>query len=546
MSRRRHAFGSCVRPPWLALIVASPLVSAGTAAAIDGTYLGTYQETDLGADTESIRSLEHRTDLHGRRALAQGVDGGLRANLRYSSRPGEVNTELLRSRLFGDAVGSAWRVHGQWMPWQDRSPGVDAPRQRELNLGGQWSRAPGGTALALDWSRMDVETASGRSHTEDRRAELGRNWNGVRATASWRRLDSAPPVARLADPSETEEWRTAVGLDRNWRKVSFALDSDAVLSRYRSGARRRDFHAEYVQASTSWRAVPRVVVSALGQVRKGESDDNAFATPRPLDDRAVSLGAEYRPVDGLALEGSREHRRREDASADDVVTDYFRLGARFQRALTRISTFNTGYEHSIDLAGDDAEVPRNHLWAAVEAKVRPGITGRADVRTQNSPLAGIEGRTWRYGTQFVLKPTPDTRVDAQWAREKQTELAGVSQRENEWSLTGAWSVGPSDVVSSLRIRDGEGRIARSDRTWSMTSSLRFSRGSSVSLDASRRDAETAGRSSEETTWGFGLTTHLPRDVRVNGSLRRIERTGAPRSLAGTVTLDVDFNLGGAS
>ena len=89
-------------------------------------------------------------------------------------------------------------------------------------------------------------------------------------------------------------------------------------------------------------------------------------------------------------------------------------------------------------------------------------------------------------------------------------------------------------------------IDRYDRVWAMTSSVRLSRGAQVSFDASRRDSEVARVESDETTWGVGVTTRLPRDAKLMGSLRRIERTGQPRSLSGTVTLDVDFNLGGAS
>jgi hypothetical protein len=523
----RRAFGE----------IAVVLVLAPPAAAFEGRYLGTYQETDAAED---FRAFEHRTDLTGRRLLAPNVDGTFGASLRYTTEPGRENADLFRSRLFGDARGSLWRLHGQWLPWQDRSPGPTPPRQEELDLGGE-TRWPGVASLSADWTRSVLENLDGHSSSDSKRVQIDRAWSDVHTLASWRRIETEPSAFALAAPTRNVEWRGAAGWDRAWRNASLSFDTDALLSQFRERERSRDFHAETAEGTGSWRVARKTTLGATGMLRTGATKDNALPSARDLDERALSLRAEHRPFSSLVLEGSREYRKRQD-SAGDTGTDYFRLGARFVHQVIRATTFQTGYQRSVDVGGGGEEVPRNDAWATVESRVRRGINARAEVRTEDAAV-GTENRLWRSLGQLTLQPTTATRLDASWTRQTLPEIGGVGQHEREWVLTESWNPGRASFVSSFRRLNGSGRIERTERSWALTSSVPMPRGGDVHFDALRRATESFGLSSSEDAWGAGVTARLPQDSRLLANWRRVTRTGQPVVLSGALTLEVKFGRG---
>lgn len=323
-----------------------------------------------------------------------------------------------------------------------------------------------------------------------------------------------------------------------------SLDSDALMSRYTERERKRDFHAETVESEAGWRIGRRTSVGASGLFRTGATDDNALPSIQDLDERAVSLHAEHHPFQCLVFEGSREYRKRQDFNGD-VHTDYFRLGTRFSREVVRATTLLSGYQHSVEVGGNGDEVPNNDAWVTLESRVRRGVVARADVRTQDPP-AGDENRLWRYLGQVTLDPTPNTKLDVAWTRQVLPRIDGLAQHDGDWTFTGSWNPGRASLVSSLRVLRGVGRIDRSEKTWTLATSVPLPRGGDVHFDALHRDNESAGIASVENTWGVAMTAQLPQEARLMGAFRRTARTDRPRVLSGTVTLELKFGMGGRS
>ena len=104
-------------------IATAPVLGPPVAMGFQGRYLGSYVVTE---ELDERSSLQHRYDVSGQRMLTPEIDMNLNASLRYSTEPGRDDTELLRSRFFGNIRGPRWRVRGQLIPWQDRSPGPNS------------------------------------------------------------------------------------------------------------------------------------------------------------------------------------------------------------------------------------------------------------------------------------------------------------------------------------------------------------------------------------------------------------------------------------
>jgi len=98
-----------------ALLCSCGFAAAAGATEFDGRYLGNVFHSEYaGLSTDRT---SHLYDIIMRQDTPQALRFDLGASLRYDSEF-TYESDLFRARTFGELGGRAWRLHGQFVPWQ--------------------------------------------------------------------------------------------------------------------------------------------------------------------------------------------------------------------------------------------------------------------------------------------------------------------------------------------------------------------------------------------------------------------------------------------
>jgi hypothetical protein len=536
-----------------------------------GQFVGSFHHTEGAAEEDLMR---FRYDVGARETTPGGVDVNLRMSLQFQNRPGETDSDLLRSRFFGDLRRSALRLHGQLVPWQSSAAGASPPREHNVQVGADFTpaRAP---RVSLNFSRRDRDRGDGRAQSDDRRAAVSYALGGLGAEVAFRRIDSRPsgedPVA-----TRTNEWRGELRGGASRGGLSLQGAYDALLSDFRQRERRREFASHGVNLGAAWNPAVRFTLNGSALGRWGRTDDNAMPD-RTLDERYVTGSAQYRPVNGVDLTLLSESRRRREASGD-LSADYMQLQGNLRRPIRGAFALQTGFARTMTIASSPGEVPSTSAYAFVDGRLRRGLDARAEVRGARQKGAPSGGTQWHRLVQVRTRPRPATRIDVTWSIETLpiatierrasdpadtsgaqvdtlSVIPGVTQEDRQWEVTGGYDVRRSlSLVASHRLLDGEGRIDRSERLTSMTASWRASRRMTIAWNASWRRsrsrfeaaAEGGGASprvdaeTTEIVRGIDLSSRLPGKFRVVASWRSASVSEREGSVTYSATLDKSF------
>jgi hypothetical protein len=559
-----------------ALVAGAVLLSAGRAAAQHGQFVGSFHRTEGVGEGDLLR---FRYDIGTREAAPAGVDLDLRMSLQFQQRPGESNSDLLRSRFFADLRRSALRLHTQFVPWQATSAGASPPRERDVQVGADFTppRAP---RLTLNYSTLARDRADGRAESEDRRAEVSYALGSLSADVSFRRLD-ARPGGRDPVSTRTDEWQGELRGAASAGPLSGQAAYDALVTDFRQRERRREFTSHGIDLDGAWNPTRRFTLSASALGRWGRTDDNTLPSARSIDERYVSGSAQTRPLTGLDLTLLAESRSRRADSGHEDAADYLQAQGNFRRAIRQGFAFQTGFARTFPFESGPGEVPHSSAYAFVDGRLRKGVEGRAEVRGSR-PDEASAGTQWHRLVQFRTRPLSTTRLDVTWSKDTQpiatterraagpadstaqidtlTVIEGISQEDRLWEITGGYDPRPSaTLVASVRWLDGEGRIDRSERVTTLTATWRAARRTTLTWNWSARRARSTfeavavpGADGEdtiatrvesetsETVHGVDITGRLPGDYRVTGSWHRTSWSGREKSVTYGVTIDRSF------
>lgn len=523
-----------------ALAVAAALLCPASplrAMELTGSYVGSFQRTE-GPFEETVT--QHRYDVSTMSGTSAGVDMWLRASLLFQARPGESDTELFRSRFYGDArKNNLWRLTGQFAPWQETAVGRNAARERVVQLG--LDLTPRNVPrVRLELNRRDRRLATGLSFSDDKRVAVSFAPDETQVGASYRRI-ATEFEGIIGGASLTEEWRGNLARGFHGRTLSAQVNYDALYNTYESGARVTAYYAQRGDVGLTFRPHRRWSFGSSALVRWGRSEDNNQPADRRIDDRDLSARAEYRPIDGMSLVAAREYRQ--TVSADrDVISDYARLQAMFRRALTGQVLFQTGYLKTIDLATETGSLPANTAYAFVDGPLRRGLDARAELRfARSASEMGETGDQWRRLLQVRARPVDDMQLDVTYRRDTLPRIQGSDQVDESWeSILGYQFEYGLDVVTAWRLLEGYGRFPRQERFGSLTASWRTRASTVVSIYWSRRVSQVVSSRSDETVWGADLGFHAPGEIRTRLTWRRQDNLLSEATSTYGLTVDKSF------
>jgi hypothetical protein len=452
-----------------------------------------------------------RYDVGTREQIPGDVSMDLRMSLQFQRRPGEHDTELLRSRLFGDVRRSAFRLQAQFVPWQDASIGASPPRERSLQLGLDVAQQAL-PRLFLGYNRSDRDVAGERSLSQDRRADLSYGLGRFGARAGYRHLDAAVPGSATR-ASQTREWRGGLNGGASLGAVSVQGEYDAAVSDVSTAARERRSRTHGLNMSGAWNPIRLASFVSSAVVRWSRFDDTAVTVDQDADERYLSGGLQLRPAEGLDFSFLREHRELRERTGT-ASSDYLQLDGTFRRAIRHGFQFQTGYRHTVTIDDERGDVPSRTAFALLDGRLRDGIDARTEVRASRSTSDPGDDIRWTKLAQLRTRPVPSARFDVTWAEETLpiaiierpdttaidsggvvadtlSAIAEVTQRDRRWEFSAGYDPLPgASLVLALRILDGHGRVERKERLRSATATWRFAKRASVSANWSRRNSES--------------------------------------------------------
>jgi hypothetical protein len=491
------------------------VLAALPARAYEGRILGSLQHVDDVYDTDYFRMLY---ELGGHQTITNNVDMRLRMSLDYFSQLQGRNSDLWRSRFFGEVRAPIWRVEAQYAPWQLRDPLGRMGSERDARLGLRVTprRLPN---LDLHYERRDRDQQGARSYSEDRWARLSYAREASSVSFGYRRLDWHPAPGLVAAVRTTqEEWRGSLLGSKAWRRATLGGEYEGQLTRLSALDRRSEQGIQRALANGTYIPHPKVRFGGHVLRRWGYIADNA-ASGGHIDETSYGASAGYRPSRDLELQLMREYRR-EQSVGSDALSDYLQGDVRFRRPMARDLWFQAGYLGVVDLASRVSSVPSTTVYALVDGRLQRGMEGRAEVRAAHHQGFGLSGLQWNRFLQLRTRPAAPVRFDVEWRLDTQAEYFGVGQEDREWHLLGGYD--PTSATSatvSWRRQDGEGRIPRSEEAWAVTGTQRLGDQSSLSINWSRRDilVPNVGRVSDVLS--FDLTTWLPSRWQARASYR---------------------------
>jgi hypothetical protein len=420
--------------------------------------------------------------------MPRNLDFRWRLSQQYQRRLGVAESDVLRTRLFGDLRGQIWRLDAQLEPWQRNAPGPARSRERQSQVGFRLM-PPRLPQLDLRIDRLDRDTQSGLSSSERKRVQVGWSRGGVSTEAAFRRIDAVPAGIATA-PSRTEEWRGGLHVVRASRRASVEGGYEALVSDFRSHARRRSLDTQRVQLGAGWTPVRQVSMQASFFDRWGRTEDNAQPGARSLDEVATAANLRVRPGAGFEMAGTHEYRRQSSALGD-VVSDYVQVEGLFRRDVRRGLVMQTGYLGTMRLGGGSGDVPHSNVYGFLDGRLLPRIDGHAETRASRARGEGVGGTQWHHALQARTRPTRRTKLEVGWNRQTLPEILGVAQHDRRWEIQGGWDPGGgASLVAAWRRLDGHGRIRRAERFTSLTGSWRPSESTALSASWSRQTSRT--------------------------------------------------------
>lgn len=499
------------------------LVIAAETAAFEGRYVGSLYHTPGRFSDEN--QMRHLFDVGTRSTVYGGADLRLWMNLSYSSRPGMSGTELLQGRVSADLRKSIFRIHGQIEPWQDSAPGASPPRKRNLTFGLDVSPR-NGPRLLLNWSRADrASSYSGRSSIEDGRVRLDYGWSGGGAGLGYRRLESGVaaggPERRILD-----EWRADISKNWNWRRVSVLTAYDGQYTRTSFRDRETTYFVNRLNLGGRWVPTRRLLIGGSAIARLGTSEDNAVAADRDIDERFLSGRARYIVFEGFDLSLIREYRTR-DVSAG-ASADYWQAQAQFRRDLIRGMGVHAGVSRTQDLVTSGGNAPKNSSFLIVDGWIRKALAARIELRAAWLDDIRFIETQWRRLAQLRMVPGPATRLEITWHATSEPRVGETSQNDRAWEfLVGYRPMVDLDLSLTYRTLEGTGRVERSERYGSITSTWRLTPAANLAVNWSRRKAATGYFLTDERVAGVELRFRLPRRFQVRGNWRHLAGISRP-------------------
>lgn len=513
-------------------------LTAGAARAVDGRYIGSVHRTDLGSGQVLEEFQRHQYDIGGRRSLPAHLELALRANLQYQARLDVGGQDLMRGRLHADLRAPTWRLGTQFVPWQDVAPGENSARERNLRLSFDLHRARA-PRLSADFGRLDRETVSGRSSSDDRRIQLAYEARGIGSQLGYRRIEgttSGPGSFRTV----TDEWRGGLTATRTWRSTSVQGSYEGLYSTASQRERRRELNSHRVAAQAAWNPRRRFGMATNVYERLGHSSDNAVPGSNALNEFAADASAAYRPWDGVQFEALHQFRQRR-TSTGYAITQYVQLEGAMRRNVRRGLALQTGYLASQNLRSTTGELPNNSAYGLLDGRLRTGVEGRAELRASRAANGSSTGTQWQQLLQLRARPNRVTRLEVTWRRDDLPKFLGIAQVDRHWEVTSGWDPMPgANLVASWRRLDGSGRIERAERAVSLAGAWRLSRHSSLGINWSRRSSTVFGRLTREIVTGADLTFWLPRQLEAHALWRDSDGTGRPYTRSLGLSLQKNF------
>ena len=506
------------------LLCAGGLAPGARAQGFDGRYLLSLLHNEQPG--QKVNDLLNLIDATNRSPLTQSIELDLGASLRYEAQPWSPNrsitdTDILRSRLFGDVRGdhprTAWRLHGQVVPWQRLQPSPGLPARRDVQLGLDFlpRNLP---HLFVSLTRADRETVQGISSSDDRRADLRFSRGNFGANAGVRHIESRAPGSVAA--IRTEEFHGGVLGSQAWRGVALNGSYDAVV--LNTGIRERsiDQMTHNLNAGAVWSPHRKVTLTGSGLTRWLRVEDNGRPAPDDTRELTVSFRADTRPATGLSLGLLREYRESQIARGH-IVSDFLRFEGIYRHDIVRSTQFQTGVLQTLDLHTEGGSLPNSSAFALVDGRLHRGIDGRAELRFATTEPAS-SGLQWRGLLQARTRPGRNTQLDVLWHVDQLPEIEGAQQRDRSWEFVfGYQPTENTNFTGTHRRLDGEGRIERAERFWSLNGSWRTTQYSTLSLYASTRSTRLQSAEAEETIVGTDLAWLATEDLRIRGTWRQV-------------------------
>ena len=507
-----------------------------SARALDGRYIGSFVRLDMPFYEQN--RMRHLYDAGTSQVTPGAFDMNLRMSLQYENEPGVRNTDIFRSRFYGDLRGQTWRFHGQFVPWQRTAPGNSIPKRRDLQLGLDWQRR-NLPQIRLNITRADRETYRGVTESLDRRAEINYGREALGFNVGVRRLESEPAGPNAARTATDEVRGGLRGMFRS-RRFSATGSYNGQFSRYQNRERIRDLNTHRVNLGTTWLAVRHLLLGAQSMSRWGFSDDNAVTTRSDISEVSMSAYAQYTPRRDLSLEATREYRRIKSLSGN-VITDYIRIQSLYRQRIVRRMFMQTGFFYAINLQPIAQSAPNSSVFLLVDGELRRNILGRAELRLSKPAQSKVSGTQQRRLLQLRTRPTRRTLLSLLWQSDVLPRFEGQQQHDRVWEFTGGYQpVEKLNLTGSYRLLDGTGRIERDERAWSYNAIWRTSDKTSLGLNGASRWTTLSSNLSKQTTTGLTATWWTAREFKFNVDWRQVTILGAGRSRTYGVTARRNF------
>ena len=515
------------------LLCSAGFASAAVAQSFDGRYLGNVFHSEVagvGSDRTS-----HLYDIIMRQDTPNALRFDLGASLRYDSRF-SYETDLLRSRTFGELSSRSWRVYGQFVPWQRTQPTSDIPSRRDLQLGISLMppRAP---QLAVTYTRADRRTRPGESGVEDARADVSYSTGPIAARAGVRRLESHS--AGFEAPTRTHEVRAGLNGSSAWKRIAFGGDYDAVLTRIAARDRRIDQDIQRASGDATWSPHRQASFGVNGLVRWGTTHDNAVLHDIPIDETSLGARVTYLPFRSVMLNASRSYYKT-TVFTGSQISDYMRLEALYQHELVARTMLHTGYSQTLDLGSTGGSIPNSSAHLTVDGTLRQNFWLRAETRASHTPHTE-SALQWYFGLDLRTRPNPSTTFDVLWNRYSLPELAGVQQIERTWEIKlGYQPRSGASLIGSFRRLDGEGRLQRAESIWSANGTWRLRESATLGVYGSTRESALPSGTAHEDILGIDLTLQPRELLQLRGTTKITRRTAQPRDTSTGVILTRNF------
>ena len=497
--------------------------------------------------------MRHLLDLHAYDDLSRNLKLSFDISLGYRFRPGESQSDLLESRIFGDLRHQLWHAHAQYVPWQDASPGVQPPRRREIQLGFDLT-PPRLPQLRVVYDRHDRSTVVENSKVEDFRIEGSHSLPNLGTHLSYRRIQSASEGG-IGAPNNTDQWKAGVIGNRSFGPVSGTAGYEAEYTTYELNALSRIYYTQRVDVGGQWAAMRALRVGVASYLRWGRSEDNGPAADVPIDEKFLSGNVTYLPIREIELDALREYRSTQGLTGE-AISDYLQLKAVLRKDLVRGLLFQNGYTYTADLHSRGGSIPQNGLYFLLSGRARRGVTVHGELRFATANQGDEEassGTNVRRLLGVELTPSRTVRLDGSWSRNTYPEftiqsdvdsLPGTvfpAQEEQEWTLLfGYRPSGRIELTGSSRWLDGHGRLSRSERFGTATFGYRFSDRTSLNVNWNRRLSQVGAAEIDTRSLSSDITFWLPREFRTKLAWVRNGTVGRPVTNAYNVTVEKRF------